>query len=94
MNLAAPAQWHQLNILGHTGFEPHSGGRGYIQPVAVSRCAVERQRSVGLWKVDVATHLDRSVTGVDDLHVETRDARIDLDISSTVKDFAGNHEIG
>ena len=42
----------------------------------------------------MTTHLHWAVAGVYDRHLEALGARIDVDIATAVKDFAGNHAIG
>ena len=54
-------------MLGDTGFEAHRGSRRDVEPMAVGGSAVEVERRVGLRQVDMAAHLHRTVTGVDDI---------------------------
>src|SRR5215218_6621245 len=89
VHLARSAQGDQPDPLGDTGFEPHSGAGGNIQPVAVGCRAVERQRGVALWKMHVAADLNGAITGVDDVHLESLRTLVDLDIALSVDDLTG-----
>lgn len=81
-------------MLGDTGFEAHRGAGGNIEPVAVSRGAVEVQRGVGLWQVHMTADLNRPIARVDDLHLEPLRTGIDRDIAVAVDDFTWDHWIG
>ena len=81
-------------MLGDTGFEAHRSASGNIESVAVRRDAVESQRGVGLRQVHMTADLNRTVAGVDDLHLESLRTGIDRDIAVAVDDFTWNHVIG
>ena len=81
-------------MLGDTGFEAHRGAGRNVEPMAVCRGPVEVQRGVGLRQVDVAADLNGTITGVDDVHLESLRAGVDFDIAVPVDDFTGNHAIG
>ncbi len=81
-------------MLGDTGFEAHRRASGNIEAVAVSRGTVKAQRRVGLWEVHMTADLNRTVAGVDDLHLESLRTGIDRDIAVAVDDFTWDHRIG
>ena len=94
MHLARPTQWNERNLLGHTGFEPHSGACGNVKPMTVCGIAVELQRGVGLRQVYMAAHLNRAVAGVHHIEGQPHCSGVDLDIAVAVQDFTRLHGIG
>src|SRR5262249_24601618 len=93
-HLPSPADREQRNMLDHNGFETRSGTGGDVEPVPVRGVAVEPQRGVGLRQVHMAADLHRTISGVDDGHLELHCAGGDLDIAVAVDDLARDHGIG
>ena len=54
---------------------------GNVEPVTVGGVPVEGEGGVGLRQVHVAADLNRAVTGVDDLHLDSRSAPALISIS-------------
>lgn len=63
MRLPPMLQWHRL---GFARFQPDRGPGGNVGTEAVCLLAIERQKAVGLEKVEMRADLDRAAAGIDD----------------------------
>lgn len=94
MYLADATKGNKRNMLDDTGFEANRGASRDVEPMAVSCSAVEVECSVCLRQVDMATDLHRTISGIDDVHHETRQSWIDGDIAVAEDDLPRSHAIG
>jgi hypothetical protein len=77
-----------------SGLEAHGRARRNVEPVAARQPTIEGKSGVGLGKVIVGAHLDRTVARVGDAQHERRAAAIHLDLALVHKKLARSHGIG
>ena len=72
---------HQRDLLALARFESHGCSRGYVEPPAETRRAIEREQPVRLDEVEVRTHLDGPVPGVGHLEQDARTVLVQGDVA-------------
>src|SRR5579863_1150777 len=90
---ALSRQRDEMHLAGLTGFEPHGGAGGDVEPHAARFLAIEFQRRVGLEEMIVRADLDRAVSGIGNRERDRLPAGVEFDLAVLDEEFAGDHFI-